>query len=137
VQLGAVRGREPHVLVVEAEAVRVERDVVGDSRDAWDVDLVVVVVGVVAAGVFGSRGGRGGERERAKRGGRGRGGGRLLERGREGVFFSCSFKKHQPGISSSHQPLLEPVEQSQAQACDRGGLEIICEAEREGEREGR
>ena len=55
----------------------------------------------------------------------------------EGVFFSCSFKKHQPGISSSHQPLLEPVEQSQAQACDRGGLERICEAEREGEREGR
>lgn len=41
-QLGAVRGREPHVLVVQAEAVRVEGDVVGDPGDARDVDLWVV-----------------------------------------------------------------------------------------------
>jgi len=94
VQLGAVRGREPHVLVVEAEAVRVERDVVGDSRDARDVDLVVVVVGVVAAGVFGCRGGRGGERERAKRGTRSRRRTIARERERTRESFSLALLKN-------------------------------------------
>ena len=40
-------------------------------------------------------------------------------------LFLFSFKNQQPG-SSSHQPLLEPVKQSQAQACYRSGLESVC-----------
>ena len=50
VQLGAVRGGKPHVLVVEAEAVRVEGDVVGDARDARDVDLVIWLWGEGVSG---------------------------------------------------------------------------------------
>lgn len=40
-ELGAVGGGQPHVLVVEAEAVGVEGDVVRDARDPGDVDLRV------------------------------------------------------------------------------------------------
>ena len=49
-ELGPVGSRQPDVLVVEAEAVRVEGDVVGDARDPRDVDLKVGFLGVERSG---------------------------------------------------------------------------------------
>ena len=65
-QLRPVGRREPHVLVVEAEAVRVEGDVVGHSGDAGDVYLE----GLFGGGAGKRRRGRGEVRERERKQGR-------------------------------------------------------------------
>lgn len=107
VQLRAVGRREPHVLVVEAEAVRVEGDFVGHSRDAGDVYLFFFF-----AAVKKNRGRRWrwerewGERERGRRS-RAAVGCLIL------LFLFFSVKKINQ-TCPSHQPLLEPVEQAQS-----------------------